>query len=147
VPMPFLPMSQGAPFNSDLWNFRELIGPVQRTNNQLSHLPQLTFIHSSNPSSLNAAPTIQCSLGWKSLDISVQAASLGFCCCFICSPQVYINFCPITWIDFLCQATLPESWVGSFHLQSSLHHGLPSHAGKYEVRCAPHLIQAAGLSF
>ncbi|NWI91872.1 BCL9 protein, partial [Pitta sordida] len=67
-PRPFLPMSQGP--GVGLRNLREQIGPDQRTNNRLSHMPPLPLNPTSNPNSLNTAPPAQRSLGRKPLDIS-----------------------------------------------------------------------------
>lgn len=67
-PRPFLPMSQGPAVG--LRNLREQIGPDQRTNNRLSHMPPLPLNPTSNPNSLNTAPPAQRSLGRKPLDIS-----------------------------------------------------------------------------
>ncbi|XP_030913966.1 B-cell CLL/lymphoma 9 protein isoform X5 [Geospiza fortis] len=67
-PRPFLPMSQGP--GVGLRNLREQMGPDQRTNNRLSHMPPLPLNPTSNPNSLNTAPPAQRSLGRKPLDIS-----------------------------------------------------------------------------
>jgi hypothetical protein len=73
-----------------------------------------------------------------------QATSLGFCCCFLYSPQVYITSYPSPGWTY---SPKPLSRVlESFHLQSPPHYGLPRHAGMHEVRCPPHLIQAASQS-
>ncbi|KFR17543.1 B-cell CLL/lymphoma 9 protein [Opisthocomus hoazin] len=53
-PRPFLPMSQGP--GVGLRNLREQMGPDQRTNNRLSHMPPLPLNPTSNPNSLNTAP-------------------------------------------------------------------------------------------
>ncbi|EMP34791.1 B-cell CLL/lymphoma 9 protein, partial [Chelonia mydas] len=73
-PRPFLPMSQGP--GGGLRNLREQIGPDQRTNNRLSHMPPLPLNTTSNPNSLNTAPPVQRSLGRKPLDISVAASQV-----------------------------------------------------------------------
>jgi hypothetical protein len=139
VTMRFLPMSQGPPFSNDLWNLRELIGPVQRNYNQLSHLPQLTFIHSSNPTSLNTAPTVQCGLGKKSLDISV-AGSPSWVLLLLCLLTSSLHHFLPHHLDGIPLPSLPSRVLGSFQLQSPPHYGLPSHAGKHEIRCLPHLM-------
>ncbi|XP_067402419.1 B-cell CLL/lymphoma 9 protein isoform X2 [Emydura macquarii macquarii] len=73
-PRPFLPMSQGP--GGGLRNLREQIGPDQRTNNRLSHMPPLPLNPTSNPNNLNTAPPVQRSLGRKPLDISVAASQV-----------------------------------------------------------------------
>ncbi|XP_032217224.1 B-cell CLL/lymphoma 9 protein isoform X1 [Mustela erminea] len=75
-PRPFLPMSQGPGSNSGLRNLREPIGPDQRTNSRLSHMPPLPLNPSSNPASLNTAPPVQRGLGRKPLDISVAGSQV-----------------------------------------------------------------------
>ncbi|XP_058165572.1 B-cell CLL/lymphoma 9 protein isoform X6 [Dasypus novemcinctus] len=75
-PRPFLPMSQGPGGNSSLRNLREPIGPDQRTNSRLSHMPPLPLNPSSNPSSLSTAPPVQRGLGRKPLDISVAGSQV-----------------------------------------------------------------------
>ncbi|XP_031230782.1 B-cell CLL/lymphoma 9 protein isoform X1 [Mastomys coucha] len=75
-PRPFLPMSQGPGSNSGLRNLREPIGPDQRTNSRLSHMPPLPLNPSSNPASLSTAPPVQRGLGRKPLDISVAGSQV-----------------------------------------------------------------------
>ncbi|XP_052035632.1 B-cell CLL/lymphoma 9 protein isoform X4 [Apodemus sylvaticus] len=75
-PRPFLPMSQGPGSNSGLRNLREPIGPDQRTNSRLSHMPPLPLNPSSNPTSLSTAPPVQRGLGRKPLDISVAGSQV-----------------------------------------------------------------------
>ncbi|CAK6439825.1 unnamed protein product [Pipistrellus nathusii] len=75
-PRPFLPMSQGPGGSSGLRNLREPIGPDQRTNNRLSHMPPLPLNPSSNPPSLSTAPPGQRGLGRKPLDISVAGGQV-----------------------------------------------------------------------
>ncbi|KAK9402213.1 B-cell CLL/lymphoma 9 protein [Crotalus adamanteus] len=73
-PRPFHPMSQGPVIG--LRNHREQIGPDQRTNNRLSHMPPLPLNASSNPNSLNTTPPVQRNLGRKPLDVSVGASQV-----------------------------------------------------------------------
>ncbi|XP_070606335.1 B-cell CLL/lymphoma 9 protein isoform X2 [Erythrolamprus reginae] len=73
-PRPFHPMSQGP--GVGLRNHREQIGPDQRTNNRLSHMPPLPLNPSSNPNSLNTTPPVQRNLGRKPLDVSVGASQV-----------------------------------------------------------------------
>uniref|UniRef100_A0A670HNM9 BCL9 transcription coactivator n=1 Tax=Podarcis muralis TaxID=64176 RepID=A0A670HNM9_PODMU len=73
-PRPFHPMSQGP--GVGLRNHREQMGPDQRTNNRLSHMPPLPLNPSSNPNSLNTAPPVQRNLGRKPLDVSVGASQV-----------------------------------------------------------------------
>ncbi|XP_015673199.1 B-cell CLL/lymphoma 9 protein [Protobothrops mucrosquamatus] len=73
-PRPFHPMSQGPVVG--LRNHREQIGPDQRTNNRLSHMPPLPLNTSSNPNSLNTTPPVQRNLGRKPLDVSVGASQV-----------------------------------------------------------------------
>lgn len=73
-PRPFHPMTQGP--GVGLRNHREQIGPDQRTNNRLSHMPPLPLNPSSNPNSLNTAPPVQRNLGRKPLDVSVGASQV-----------------------------------------------------------------------
>lgn len=75
-PRPFLPMSQGPGSNSGLRNLREPIGPDQRTNSRLSHMPPLPLNPSSNPTSLNTAPSVQRGLGRKPVDLSVAGSQV-----------------------------------------------------------------------
>uniref|UniRef100_A0A2K5CT85 B-cell CLL/lymphoma 9 protein n=1 Tax=Aotus nancymaae TaxID=37293 RepID=A0A2K5CT85_AOTNA len=75
-PRPFLPMSQSPGSNGGLQNVREPIGPDQRTNSQLSHMPPLPLNPPSNPASLNTAPSVQHGLGQKPLDISVAGSQV-----------------------------------------------------------------------
>ncbi|KAJ7320430.1 hypothetical protein JRQ81_019941 [Phrynocephalus forsythii] len=74
-PRPFHPMPQGP--GVGLRNHREQIGPDQRTNNRLSHMPPLPLNPSSNPNSLNTAPPPgQRNLGRKPLDVSVGTSQV-----------------------------------------------------------------------
>ncbi|XP_048207855.1 B-cell CLL/lymphoma 9 protein isoform X2 [Perognathus longimembris pacificus] len=75
-PRPFLPLSQGPGNNSSLRNLREPVGPDQRTNSRLSHVPPLPLNPSSNPTSLNPAPPSQRGLGRKPLDIAVAGSQV-----------------------------------------------------------------------
>ncbi|XP_006764233.1 PREDICTED: B-cell CLL/lymphoma 9 protein isoform X2 [Myotis davidii] len=75
-PRPFLPMSQGPGSSSGLRNLRESIGPDQRTNSRLSHMPPLPLNPSSNPPSLSTAAPVQRGLGRKPLDISVAGGQV-----------------------------------------------------------------------
>jgi hypothetical protein len=137
-------MSHSPPFNSGLWNLKELIWPVQKTHTKLSHLPQLTLILSSNHTSLNTAPTLQCGLGWNSLDIFGRQPVLGSAAAS--SIHLKSTSLPTPHLDGLTLQSLLSRVLESFHLQSPPHYGLPRHAGMHEVRCPPHLIQAASQS-
>ncbi|XP_069863645.1 B-cell CLL/lymphoma 9 protein isoform X2 [Dipodomys merriami] len=79
-PRPFLPLAQGpgssSSSSSSLRNLREAVGPDQRTNSRLSHVPPLPLNPSSNPTSLNPAPAGQRGLGRKPLDISVAGSQV-----------------------------------------------------------------------
>ncbi|XP_011364618.1 B-cell CLL/lymphoma 9 protein isoform X3 [Pteropus vampyrus] len=75
-PRPFLPTSQGPGSGGGLRNLREPVGPDQRTNSRLSHMPPLPLNPSSNPPGLNTAPTVQRGLGRKPLDVSVAGSQV-----------------------------------------------------------------------
>jgi hypothetical protein len=137
VPMPFLPMSQGPPFNSGFWNLRELIWPFQKIHTKLGHLPQLTLIPSSNHTSLNKAPTVQCGLGWNSLAIFGRQPVLGSASAS--SIPIKPTSLPAPSPGWTSSQKPPFQSPGIFP-KSPPHYGLPSHAGMHEVRCPPHLI-------
>ncbi|XP_075053422.1 B-cell CLL/lymphoma 9 protein isoform X2 [Mixophyes fleayi] len=63
---PYLNMSQAT--GGVLRNPREHMGPDQRTNSRLSHMPPLPLNPNNNPGNLNVAPPGQRSLGRKPLD-------------------------------------------------------------------------------
>nr|XP_033797249.1 B-cell CLL/lymphoma 9 protein [Geotrypetes seraphini]XP_033797250.1 B-cell CLL/lymphoma 9 protein [Geotrypetes seraphini]XP_033797251.1 B-cell CLL/lymphoma 9 protein [Geotrypetes seraphini]XP_033797252.1 B-cell CLL/lymphoma 9 protein [Geotrypetes seraphini]XP_033797253.1 B-cell CLL/lymphoma 9 protein [Geotrypetes seraphini] len=69
---PCIPMSQSP--GGALRHSREQIGPDQRTNTRLSHMPPLPLNSASNPNNLSAMPPVQRSLGRKPLD-NVSAAT------------------------------------------------------------------------
>ncbi|XP_029434144.1 B-cell CLL/lymphoma 9 protein isoform X3 [Rhinatrema bivittatum] len=70
---PFMSMSQSP--SGTLRHSREQIGPDQRTNNRLSHMPPLPLHSAGNPNSLSATPPVQRNLGRKSLDNVSTATS------------------------------------------------------------------------
>ncbi|XP_072254438.1 B-cell CLL/lymphoma 9 protein isoform X2 [Pyxicephalus adspersus] len=73
---PYLNMSQ-AP-GGVLRNPREQMGPDQRTNSRLSHMPPLPLNPNNNPGNLNVAPPGQRSLGRKPLDnVSVSGSQVN----------------------------------------------------------------------
>ncbi|KAM8976188.1 B-cell CLL/lymphoma 9 protein isoform 1-T1 [Pelodytes ibericus] len=73
---PFINMPQGP--GGVLRNPREQMGPDQRTNSRLSHMPPLPLNPNNNPGNLNVAPPVQRSLGRKPLDnVSVSGGQLN----------------------------------------------------------------------
>uniref|UniRef100_A0A8C5LNL1 BCL9 transcription coactivator n=1 Tax=Leptobrachium leishanense TaxID=445787 RepID=A0A8C5LNL1_9ANUR len=73
---PFLNMPQGP--GGVLRNPREQMGPDQRTNSRLSHMPPLPLNPNNNPGNLNVAPPVQRSLGRKPLDnVSVSGSQVN----------------------------------------------------------------------
>lgn len=75
-PRPFLPTSQGPGSGGGLRNLREPVGPDQRTNSRLSHMPPLPLNPSGNPPGLGSAPAVQRGLGRKPLDVSVAGSQV-----------------------------------------------------------------------
>ncbi|XP_055978679.1 B-cell CLL/lymphoma 9 protein isoform X5 [Sorex fumeus] len=73
-PRPFLPVSQGP--GGGLRSLREPVGPDQRTNSRLSHMPPLPLNAPSSAPSLGAAPPGPRGLGRKPLDISVAGSQV-----------------------------------------------------------------------
>ncbi|XP_075710756.1 B-cell CLL/lymphoma 9 protein isoform X2 [Rhinoderma darwinii] len=73
---PYLNMSQ-AP-GGVLRNPRDQMGPDQRTNSRLSHMPPLPLNPNNNPGNLNVAPQSQRGLGRKPLDnVSVSGGQVN----------------------------------------------------------------------
>ncbi|KAM4699984.1 B-cell CLL/lymphoma 9 protein isoform 2-T4 [Discoglossus pictus] len=73
---PFLNMPQGP--GGVLRNPREQMGPDQRTNSRLSHMPPLPLNPNNNPGNLSVAPPGQRSLGRKPLDnVSVSGGQVN----------------------------------------------------------------------
>ncbi|XP_018429159.1 PREDICTED: B-cell CLL/lymphoma 9 protein isoform X2 [Nanorana parkeri] len=73
---PYLNMSQVP--GGVLRNPREQMGPDQRTNSRLSHMPPLPLNPNNNPGNLNVAPPGQRSLGRKPLDnVSVSGSQVN----------------------------------------------------------------------
>ncbi|XP_069800754.1 B-cell CLL/lymphoma 9 protein isoform X3 [Dendropsophus ebraccatus] len=73
---PYLNMSQ--PPGGVLRNPREQMGPDQRTNSRLSHMPPLPLNPNNNPGNLNVAPPGQRGLGRKPLDnVSVSGSQVN----------------------------------------------------------------------
>ncbi|XP_077149912.1 B-cell CLL/lymphoma 9 protein [Ranitomeya variabilis] len=74
---PYLNMSQ-PPGGGVLRNPREQMGPDQRTNSRLSHMPPLPLNPNNNPGNLNVAPPGQRGLGRKPLDnVSVSGGQVN----------------------------------------------------------------------
>ncbi|KAG8450128.1 hypothetical protein GDO86_002668 [Hymenochirus boettgeri] len=73
---PYLNMPQGP--GGVLRNPREQMGPDQRTNSRLSHMPPLPLNPNNNPGNLSVAPPVQRSLGRKPLDnVSVSGGQVN----------------------------------------------------------------------
>ncbi|XP_018104434.1 B-cell CLL/lymphoma 9 protein isoform X3 [Xenopus laevis] len=72
---PFLNMPQGP--GGVLRNPREQMGPDQRTNSRLSHMPPLPLNPNNNPGNLSAAPPAQRGMGRKPLDVSVSGGQVN----------------------------------------------------------------------
>ncbi|XP_063812768.1 B-cell CLL/lymphoma 9 protein isoform X2 [Pseudophryne corroboree] len=73
---PYLNMSQAT--GGVLRHAREQMGPDQRTNSRLSHMPPLPLNPNNNPGNLNVAPPGQRSLGRKPLDnVSVSGGQVN----------------------------------------------------------------------
>ncbi|XP_040278954.1 B-cell CLL/lymphoma 9 protein isoform X2 [Bufo bufo] len=76
VSRPYLNMSQ--PQGGVLRNLREQMGPDQRTNSRLSHMPPLPLNPNNNPGNLTVAPPGQRGLGRKPLDnVSVSGSQVN----------------------------------------------------------------------
>uniref|UniRef100_A0A803JQ57 BCL9 transcription coactivator n=1 Tax=Xenopus tropicalis TaxID=8364 RepID=A0A803JQ57_XENTR len=73
---PFLNIPQGP--GGVLRNPREQMGPDQRTNSRLSHMPPLPLNPNNNPGNLGAAPPVQRGMGRKPLDnVSVSGGQVN----------------------------------------------------------------------
>ncbi|XP_041436874.1 BCL9 transcription coactivator L homeolog isoform X2 [Xenopus laevis] len=73
---PFLNMPHGP--GGVLRNPREQMGPDQRTNSRLSHMPPLPLNPNNNPGNLSAAPPVQRGMGRKPLDnVSISGGQVN----------------------------------------------------------------------